>query len=243
MKSLFRNTRKNAMDKQKIGKYFIYALGEILLIIIGILIAVKINDSVQSKQDSKLRCIYLNELLYTFDYDIKDVNENISAFEKWNPRIYEVLDTLHRKGNLESIDSLYHKLGTAREFIFFGQRSKSKIEELKYSTINLIENRELKNKILLYQDDNIMFLRNIEVRYDQIGEDIRKYYSKHFRGHSAAAKPLNLKALGNDNLYFSLLSQKLGMNNNLMGHYQRLNEVQMDIRKLIIEEIEKKCKD
>ena len=233
--------RRKSLNKEQIGKYLLYAIGEILLIIIGILIAVSINESVKNSETSKLRCIYLNELLYTFEYDIKDVEENIKAFEVWNPKLHKLHDAL-RENKLNELDSLYKKFGTVGNFISFGQRSKTKIEELKYSNINLIDNRVLKNKILLYQDEQVSFIRKLEPRYELIGEDIRKYYMKNFRGYNyGEAFPLNLKAIEGDNTYASLVYQRLRMNYLLKSHYDRLIIKQEEIKDLIIQEIEGNC--
>lgn len=70
MKSPFRADRRNQMNKKGIGKYLLNALGEIVLIIIRILIAVKISDKVKENQDSKIKCEYLN-LLYRFEHALK----------------------------------------------------------------------------------------------------------------------------------------------------------------------------
>ncbi|AXG70647.1 hypothetical protein KORDIASMS9_02888 [Kordia sp. SMS9] len=45
MARFFRKFRLNSVSKNKIGKYLIYAVGEIILVVIGILIAVSINNS------------------------------------------------------------------------------------------------------------------------------------------------------------------------------------------------------
>lgn len=228
--------------KRNISKYLLKGLGEVLLIIIGILIAVNIDEWIKKSKELELRCIYLNELKYTFEYDINDVQENIEAFDRWNPQIHDLLNAL-RDNKLEETDSLYHKFGTVGNFIRFGQRSKTKIEELKYSNINLIKNRELKNNILLYQDDKISFIRHLETRYDLIGEDIRKYYAENFRGYNYnPAYPVDLEKIKKDNLYFSLVYQRLKMNYLLRSHYDRLIAEQKKINNLLVEEIEKTCK-
>lgn len=43
MLKLFRNIRKNLLNQGKTSKYFKYAIGEIFLVVIGILIALQIN--------------------------------------------------------------------------------------------------------------------------------------------------------------------------------------------------------
>ena len=44
MIKFFRRIRYNLMEKNKTGKYLKYAIGEIVLVVIGILIAVSINS-------------------------------------------------------------------------------------------------------------------------------------------------------------------------------------------------------
>jgi hypothetical protein len=44
MTKLFRRIRNDLMEKNKTGKYFNYAVGEIILVVIGVLIALSINN-------------------------------------------------------------------------------------------------------------------------------------------------------------------------------------------------------
>ena len=45
MIKFFRHIRKDLMEKNKTAKYFKYAIGEIILVVIGIIIALQINNS------------------------------------------------------------------------------------------------------------------------------------------------------------------------------------------------------
>jgi hypothetical protein len=64
MIKLFRNIRQNLILKNKTSKYFKYAIGEIILVVIGILIALQINNwNEQRKQNRNLREVYSNLLL------------------------------------------------------------------------------------------------------------------------------------------------------------------------------------
>jgi len=44
MIKFFRHIRKSLIEQNKMGKYFKYAIGEIILVVIGILIALQINN-------------------------------------------------------------------------------------------------------------------------------------------------------------------------------------------------------
>ena len=55
------------METGKTGKYFKYAIGEIVLVVIGILIALSINNWNESKKERKLEKKVLSELLTSLE--------------------------------------------------------------------------------------------------------------------------------------------------------------------------------
>ncbi len=234
---MLKNKRKDSMVKDRFGHYLLYAAGEIVLIILGILIAVEIDSFREKSKEQELRCTYLNELAYVFNLDINDVNENIAAFDDWIPKMQSLLDADFHK-NLKTLDSLPDKFGTVGNYIHFGQRSISKIEELKYSDIDLIKNRSLHNKILIYQDDQISRLRHLEIDYSIIGNNLRDYYAHNFYDFNYTdAVPIDISKIEKDNYYFSLVRQRLRRTKSLKSQYLKMAKTQKEIEKLIEEEI------
>ena len=233
MTKFFRQIRQKSLSRNRFGKYLAYAIGEIVLVVIGILLAVYINERITELKNNEVRNVYLDELKYTIEYDIKDVKENISAFDKWNPKLEQLLQYLKNE-NLSELDSVSDKINTSTKYIFFIQRSKSKIEEIKYSSINLINNRELKNKILLYQDNSIIALRNAENRYNFVDKELRKYFSENLINSN-----LTLKQLETDEHIFSLVYQKYNQNVGMNRIYQKILEEQYEIKKMIDSELDK----
>ena len=59
---LLRNIRRKLMSENKISTYILYAIGEITLVVIGILIAVQIDDWSQHQTDRKLEQAYVQNL-------------------------------------------------------------------------------------------------------------------------------------------------------------------------------------
>jgi hypothetical protein len=234
---IFKNLRKIKLHKNDVFGYLAYAIGEIILIIIGILIAVAINKNIADKNNSDIRCEYLKELSYTFEYDIKDVEENIKAIETWNPKLELLLSAIQNK-KLIDLDSISDKINTVSQYIFFGQRSKSKIEELKYSKIDLIRNRNLKNMIVLYQDSDVMFLKNVEGKYNLVDEERRQYFSKNI-----IARDITKEKLENDRQFFSVVYQKYTMNEAIKNVYTNLLKKQYEIKKLIDLEVNEVCNE
>ena len=66
------------METGKTGKYFKYAIGEIVLVVVGILIAVQINTWNQNRQNRIQETLILNELLNEYTNNLDQLNSKIS---------------------------------------------------------------------------------------------------------------------------------------------------------------------
>ena len=70
MIKFFRKIRQNLLSEGKTGKYLKYAVGEILLVVIGILIALGINNWNESRKQDLEENRILEMLLKDLDMDI-----------------------------------------------------------------------------------------------------------------------------------------------------------------------------
>ena len=59
---LFRRIRQQYFRKNKLNKYLLYAVGEIILVVIGILIALQINNRNELRKDRQAEKVYLREI-------------------------------------------------------------------------------------------------------------------------------------------------------------------------------------
>jgi hypothetical protein len=85
MIKFFRKIRKNLLSEGKTGKYFKYAIGEILLVVIGILIALSINNWNENRKSRKSENQILNSLAMDF-------NSNLSSLEESLVNITELIE-------------------------------------------------------------------------------------------------------------------------------------------------------
>ncbi len=74
---LLRKVRRKLMKENKITTYFLYAIGEIVLVVVGILIALHIDSEYQASQTRKLEIKYLKELRSNLKFDFSDIDFNI----------------------------------------------------------------------------------------------------------------------------------------------------------------------
>ena len=63
--------------ENKTGKYLKYAIGEIILVVIGILIALSINNWNEKRKDRIEEQTLYKSLVSSLESDLKDVNEKI----------------------------------------------------------------------------------------------------------------------------------------------------------------------
>lgn len=76
MIKFFRKIRQNLLSEGKTGKYFKYAIGEIILVVIGILIALQINNWNQDRKASIKEKLILKEFKTSIDNDLLHFEEN-----------------------------------------------------------------------------------------------------------------------------------------------------------------------
>ena len=69
MIKFFRQIRQQLLSENKFSKYLIYAFGEIALVIIGILIALGINNQNDQRKNNALEATYYCKLLSDFEAD------------------------------------------------------------------------------------------------------------------------------------------------------------------------------
>ncbi len=83
MIKFFRKIRQNLIMENKTspndsvgraGKYFKYAIGEIILVVLGILIALQINNWNEEKKNHQLRAYYMNSIKNDLKKDTIDIN-------------------------------------------------------------------------------------------------------------------------------------------------------------------------
>jgi hypothetical protein len=94
MIKLFRNFRKNLLVEGKTSKYFKYAIGEIVLVVIGILIALQINDWNETRKYKKQEIQYLSRLISENKQDLITFSNKIDALEKGKESIVNFSEAL-----------------------------------------------------------------------------------------------------------------------------------------------------
>jgi hypothetical protein len=80
MIKFFRKIRQKLLSENKISKYLLYAIGEIILVVIGILIALQINNWNEDRKDRNREQAILKSLQIDFQTNISNVNNACESF-------------------------------------------------------------------------------------------------------------------------------------------------------------------
>ena len=78
MIKFFRKIRQNLLSEGKTGKYLKYAIGEIILVVVGILIALSINNWNEERKQNELETVYLKRLHNELKKDIVTFSKQCS---------------------------------------------------------------------------------------------------------------------------------------------------------------------
>jgi len=141
------------MEKNKTGKYLKYAIGEIILVVIGILIALSINNWSNNKQLRHTEQAYLLSLQSEFKTNLKKIEETIAENETLIKNIEQMLTLFD--GNIRDTisdkkvsDIIYSVFGNSVTY----QPSKGVLTDIISSgNLNLIQNEQLRQHLASFE--------------------------------------------------------------------------------------------
>ncbi len=82
MLKFFRTIRQKLLAENRFSKYMVYAVGEIILVVIGILIALQINNWNETQKIKHVEQEYLQLLKKEFDSNLQNLGETMKICEQ-----------------------------------------------------------------------------------------------------------------------------------------------------------------
>lgn len=144
MIKFYRKIRQKLLSEGKIGKYIKYALGEIILVVIGILIALYINDWNQNQLDKNEVTNYFKQIKTELESDIIHFNDDITKMNDYTNYLNKVSE-----GKYEEVD-LSHLLMYLTRNRFPRNFGISYNKMLESGIIKHLKNNEISNKLQAY---------------------------------------------------------------------------------------------
>ena len=135
------------MEKNKTGKYFKYAIGEIVLVVIGILIALQINNWNEKRKLKVEEVKFLKNFKQSLISDIEFNDFRYDKYELTKESISFLLN--HIEQDLQYQDSLKYHFGRITQ-TWTPKINTEVFEALKANDLNLISNDGLRDKLISY---------------------------------------------------------------------------------------------
>jgi len=242
MIGFFRTFRQRLPAEYSVSRYLLHALGEIVLIVLGILIALYLDNINAGMQAREVEKELLKELRSNLESNIEILERTLmteTEYLAYNEMILEYLDS--RRPYDEALDQAFG--------VYFWTVTTNPVmggyEFLKSKGIDLISSDSLRRKISFIFDNEFSILKNEnEVWSNNLQQNISyPYHVKHFRryyspenngGETERAKPFDYQSLLDDAEFKSINTEiisnrKWNINSirNLIGEIQGL-VVQID---------------
>jgi len=150
MIKFFRKIRQRLLAENRFSRYLIYAIGEIVLVVIGILIALQINNTNEATKLRKQELHYLKNLKTDMQLNIAELDEYIATRNSRIESANKVIEYFEGKP-LEDLNDI--ALHSTNIYIWqkFTQHDNTFQELVNSGNLALISNDSIKNGLLNLQ--------------------------------------------------------------------------------------------
>lgn len=153
MIKFFRQIRQKLLSENKLRKYLLYAVGEIVLVVIGILIALAVNNWNQEKKEQRL----VDDILVRLKYDLvkdtinfrNDIIRNTALREDLKELLVELYDGIDNMEEVKKMSETWDQMLDQA----FSPNDNTYQSMLSSGTLGFIQNQDLKDQIIdLYRE-------------------------------------------------------------------------------------------
>ncbi len=153
MIKFFRSIRKRLIHEGKTSKYFKYAIGEIVLVVIGILIALQINNWNSNRIKKQKESVYLANI----ERDLKEQLKTIEIQVDYETQIKKIATPIidyYKANQCFKVDSIFTRsMGKLTGRNTFIKNSPTYTELISSGNIDIIDDDNLKNNIINYYQE------------------------------------------------------------------------------------------
>lgn len=211
MIKFFRIIRQNLLSQNKFSKYLLYAFGEIILVMIGILLAIQANQWNQERVQEKLEVKLLKEIQKGIQSDRNDVSNNLDgnlghkAIYRNQGKCIQWLKDDEQEIQIDSLTVYFSKSFFASSFLIVN----APFDALKEFGLSNVTNDSLRKELqYLYDISYPEYRRNLESYYDQIAFTLNKgeNYFEDWSLVSYKMRPYEIEELRKDRPFLFSLS-------------------------------------
>ena len=224
MLKFFRKIRQNLFIEGKTGRYFKYALGEIVLVVIGILIALQINNWNEERKQANKEQIVLNQLLSDFEANLNQLDQKIRVREDMMMSAKFILTYIDDK-SIRNIDSLDKYLAKTMAYTTFDP---IKVDLSSSGDLVLISDQSLKKALNDWSSD-IIDVREDEYNWKDYRNNeyipfiISEYQLRSLRNKAFKTNVLGQFSLKRDSGSNGYVDNEIGLSNHPVDIHELLD--------------------
>lgn len=242
MINFFRRIRKQLADENKPIKYLRYAIGEIVLVVIGILIALSINNWNNDRVNRQLERQYLSSLILDFKFESFGYESTI--MKRFQIKIDGlILAKKYAYGNYIIIDTLnfISKVGLGGLFSIGGNFDNGSTYQELISTSNfkLIKNDSIKKGIIDYyrlRESVSKYSNNLRSDYARYNNSLKPYNPLDRNSIDSLDLKRMFKRLESEE-FIDLINQELTFAYSIRNRVEDLNQRVLELTQDLKEEL------
>jgi len=251
MIKFFRKIKHKLLSENKFSKYLIYAIGEVILVVIGILIALQVNNlNEQHKSDKKKYLTSMRSELLTnlelvktevggLDKSINGQRKLISIINSEKDNINDIQLSKILALSFSNVFELKYQDGTFKELLYSGGliliNNDSIRKEITSWEGRMIDIRKQEKGVYDAREKITDFMINngvFKIMMDDVGA------SSHYQIRKSIKRTDN-KLLLKSQKFENLLSYHIALNESQKSYYLRLENDINDLLKLVEKELNK----
>jgi hypothetical protein len=239
MIKFFRKIRQKMLTENKFSKYLLYAVGEIVLVVIGILIALSINNWNEGRKESNLELETLSGLYNDIANNKIKIDTMISRDSIIITGNQHILSLL-QDDNSSFNDSLQFSFGSINRYdIFFPQQMA--YETLKSKGLLTIKNDSLRKQVIELYDETYLINSHIRDLKSEVYSNTYNMLNKRlFTTKDVDYKiPDNFDDLKGDTEFLNTLSHITAENQNFQNYAYMMLEKTISVGHEIGKEIKR----
>ena len=233
------------LSRNKFSKYLLYAIGEIILVVIGILIALQINNWNEIQKQNKEEVRILKNLKTDIINDTIQLKENIENTIKRDSALAAIINLLAPEKGYDKRKFIQLSLYNIAFDHVFDVNSGTYDESIASGNVKFISSDSLRQGIFDYYRAAKLNLndkggidqgnRALPILFEKLmtSKDIMLLF-----GQKSRLPELDLNALGKDVEFMSLITQKLSTNNQKRNSWKRFLNDANELLHLIEKELE-----
>ncbi|GMN11843.1 hypothetical protein MTsPCn9_11890 [Croceitalea sp. MTPC9] len=245
MFKFFRAIRQTLLSEKRLSKYLVYAVGELFLIVFGILIALQLNNWNENGKSREVEIKILIELRKAISDDLQLLNFSYEGNKGTQKSCSIIL--LHLEQNLPYHDSLALHFENANLWWKVAPRAHA-YEKAKLYGLDFIKNDSTRILLTQLYEERYVFAETLDQRQSQfyystvtpILIELFKSIEVTWQKPTSGNVPLDYEALKTNERYKTILRTSIGQREYFNGWIKLLISHIEELDQLLLTEVEKR---